>query len=248
MRTLIIGDIHANFHALSALPDADNILCAGDVVTFGVEPNQCIDWLVARDASCVRGEEDDAVAHGTRHELPPSLAIAGGASRVWTRSVLTAERARWLAGLPPELELIVDRRRIAIVHAYPGDYNRYLKPTTEELDRLTRAFPHADFIVTSHTHRQDVWYHNGKIVLNPGSIGQNAVPGTVSYATYEHGHLSLHAAHYDVSEAVSRLRASSLPVDAQDVCVSELVHGSIRPYSRIPSATEYRSGERLAHV
>ena len=234
MRTLIVADIHANHDALCALPDADVILCAGDLVTFGVEPNECIDWLDSRRAVCVRGEEDDAVGHGTPHDLPSHIAHAGFASRAWTRAILTPNRASWLAALPPEVEVTIDRRRIAIVHAYPGDYNRYLMPTDEELERITRAYPRADIIVTSHTHRQGVWRHRDKVVINPGSVGQHSVPGVVAYALYECGNITFGAQRYDVGTPIAKIRASGLPVDVQDVCIGELVHGNVRPDRRLP--------------
>jgi predicted phosphodiesterase len=234
MRTLIIADVHANLNALTALPDADVILCAGDVVTFGVEPNECIDWLATRRVVCIRGEEDDAVAHGAHYELPHHLARAGIASRSWTRSVLTPERKDWLSALPPEAEFVVDRRRIALVHAYPGDYNCYLLPTEDELDRITRAFPRADLIVAAHTHRQGVWRHRDKIVVNPGSVGQSAQPGLAAYVLYDGG-VTFGTARYDVDGVVEKIRKSSLTTDVQGDCIRELVRGSVRPSSRLPA-------------
>ena len=236
MRTLIIADIHANYDALSVLPNADAVLCAGDIVTFGVEPNECIDWLFSRHAVCVRGEEDDAVGHGAQHALPYRLAQAGLASRAWTRSVLTPKNKAWLAALPPEIETVIEGHRIAVVHAYPGDYNRYLMPTDEELDRITRAFPRADIIVTSHTHRQGIWRHRGKVVINPGSVGQNAVPAVAAYAVYENGKVMFCSTRYNVELPIAKIRASTLPIAAQDDCVRELTRGSARPRNRLSIA------------
>src|SRR5450755_993480 len=45
MRTLLIADVHANLAALQALPVADTIICAGDLVGFGSDPDSVIDWL-----------------------------------------------------------------------------------------------------------------------------------------------------------------------------------------------------------
>ncbi|MGH7706707.1 MAG: metallophosphoesterase [Vulcanimicrobiaceae bacterium] len=53
MRVLIVADIHANLAALEALPLADAIICAGDVVGFGPDPSETIDWL--RRAAPSRG-------------------------------------------------------------------------------------------------------------------------------------------------------------------------------------------------
>ncbi|HTX57447.1 MAG TPA: metallophosphoesterase family protein [Candidatus Acidoferrales bacterium] len=234
MTTLIIADIHANAAALAALPPAHKIICAGDVVTFGAEPNICIDWLRQRDALCIRGEEDDAVAHERAHALPQRLAAAGIASRSYMRSQLTPDNLAWLANLPPEIHVAIEGCRVGVVHAYPGDYNRYLLPTDEELERITRAFPLADVIVTAHTHRQGIWHCRGKVVINPGSVGQNASPGLAAYALLDRGRISFGTARYDVDFAVDSIRRTGLPPEIQDACIRELTEGSMRPSSRLP--------------
>ncbi len=237
MRALIIADIHANFDALRALPRADFIICAGDVVTFGAEPAACIDWLLSTEAICVRGDEDDAVAHGTDYPLPAHLSRAGAECRRWTRTMLSPKQIAWLSALPPEMEVPFDGARIGVVHGYPGDYNRYLKPTPEELDRLTRAFPRADLIVLGHTHRAGVWQHRGKLVVNPGSVGQSAHPGKASYALYERGRITLGLAPYMLDRAVAKLGYSSLDPGAQVACIHELQRGSVRPDDRLGPIT-----------
>jgi putative phosphoesterase len=182
MRTLIISDVHANLGALRLLPAADVIICAGDIVTFGPDPADCIEWLSLNRAICVRGDEDDAAGNGTGHQLPRRLYDAGVASRSWTSGALSYHDRAWLSSLPPEAELIVEGRHVSVVHAYPGDYNRYLEPNDEELHRLTRAFPNADIIVVGHTHRPGLWRHRSKTIVNPGSVGQPPIPGKTSYA------------------------------------------------------------------
>ena len=234
MATLIIADIHANAAALAALPEADQVICAGDIVTFGVEPNECIDWLRRRKAMCIRGEEDDAVANNVAHALPDRLIAAGIASRSWTRLQLTPSNLAWLSDLPPEIHVAIDGYRMGIVHAYPGDYNRYLRPTDEELERMTRAFPLADLVAAAHTHRQGSWHCRGRLVLNPGSVGQNALPGYASYVLFERGKISFGASRYDVGMAVERIHRSSLPHSVQAACIRELTEGSLRPSSRLP--------------
>lgn len=111
MRTLIIADVHANFNALSVLPAAELFICAGDIVSFGPAPSECVNWMWRAGAVCVRGDEDDAVAHFVEQALPEHLCHAGTASRA----------------------------RVSVVHAYPGDYNRYLRPTDDNVqDAISR--------------------------------------------------------------------------------------------------------------
>lgn len=233
MRTLIIADVHANLSALTALPRADLIICAGDVVTFGPDPSNCIEWLTARRALCVRGDEDDAIGNDTEHQLPQRLSQAGLAARAWTAAALTRDERGWLSGLPPEIETVVDRVRVGVVHAYPGDYNRYLCPNDEELHRLTRAFPHADVIVIGHTHRPGLWRYRGKIILNPGSVGQPLIPGKACYALLQSGKIKLGSVAYDHTHVIQQLNNCGLEAAAVSCCAEELRRGSARPTSRL---------------
>jgi hypothetical protein len=48
MKVLILTDIHGNWPALQAVlqaePDADRILCLGDLVNYGPQPGECVRW------------------------------------------------------------------------------------------------------------------------------------------------------------------------------------------------------------
>uniref|UniRef100_E6Q389 Calcineurin-like phosphoesterase domain-containing protein n=1 Tax=mine drainage metagenome TaxID=410659 RepID=E6Q389_9ZZZZ len=234
MRVLVVADIHANYDALAALPDSDLTLCAGDTVTFGALPNESLDWLRERRALSIRGEEDDAVANGTFYRLPRHIEQAGIAGRAWTRATIAPARSAQLASLPPEYETVVDGCRIAMVHAYPGDYNRYLGPSDDELDRMTRAFPRAQIIVTAHTHRQSVRRYRDKLIVNPGSVGLSSKGGHAAFVLIEHGNLTFASIPYDVERAIERIRATALASDVKDACIRELTKGSLRPYTRLP--------------
>ena len=69
MRYLILSDIHANWEALEAvLRDAggsfDQILCLGDVVGYGADPNAVTEWTRDYVKAIVRGNHDK-VASGS---------------------------------------------------------------------------------------------------------------------------------------------------------------------------------------
>ena len=63
-RWVLLADVHANREALEAVlehladwPDAA-VLCAGDVVGYGADPETCIELLQARRALCVAGNHE----------------------------------------------------------------------------------------------------------------------------------------------------------------------------------------------
>ena len=67
MRYLIISDIHANLEALEAVvADArdayDEVICCGDVVGYGADPDAAADWVREHARLTVRGNHDKAVA------------------------------------------------------------------------------------------------------------------------------------------------------------------------------------------
>lgn len=232
MRVLLIADVHANLAALRVLPKADAIVCAGDVIGFGPEPGAVIDELMRLGARCVRGEEDDAVARSVAHPVPPALTHAAAELRERTRASLTAAQLRWLRRLPPELELTFDGVRVGVMHAYPGDYTRYIAPSEEELMRITRAFPHCNIIALGHTHRRGTWKGRA-LVVNPGSVGMPQRAGYASYAILEDGRVRFGSSRFDPSETLRALAKMEISAEAYRECEQELTRGSTRPFQRL---------------
>ncbi len=232
MRVLLIADVHANLAALRALPEADAVVCAGDVVGFGPNGAGVIDELLRRGARCVRGDEDDAIANGSNHPAPPSLPLAAIESREQTRASLSDAHMHWLKNLPPELELRFDGVSVAVTHAYPGDYGRYIKPTDDETERISRAFPRCDLVVVGHTHRPGKWEsHN--VIANPGSVGLSHRAGYASYAMLEDGRVTFSDVRYDPIETIAASIRFGLSNSAHQEYVTELVNGSNRPFTRL---------------
>jgi len=235
MRVLVIADIHANRAALEALPEADAIVCAGDIVGLGPDCGAVIDALKARGAACVRGDEDDAIAKDASRPMPPGLEHACEELRAKTRESLSDAQMRWLRELPPELELSFDGVRIGVTHAYPGDYTRYIKPTEDEISRIGRAFPHCDVVVVGHTHRQGSW--RGRcLIVNPGSVGAPSQAGFASYAILEGGKVTFARARYDPNKVLEALLRAGISEEAYRECAQELTAGSSRPYDRLVHA------------
>ncbi|MHC4593070.1 MAG: metallophosphoesterase family protein, partial [Planctomycetota bacterium] len=105
----VISDIHSNLEALRAVlaqvPDAETVYCAGDVVGYGPNPNECCELVRERDIKCIQGNHDFVCANLDRldskdddfpeedRELCRQVydqknSAAKAASR-WTNSVLT---------------------------------------------------------------------------------------------------------------------------------------------------------------
>src|ERR1700737_5281193 len=87
MRFLILSDIHANFTALDTSLAAvqgrwERILCLGDIVDYGPDPNEVTERVKALDPIIIRGNHDKVVAGLWGPEgFNPFAPVGGG----WTR-------------------------------------------------------------------------------------------------------------------------------------------------------------------
>jgi predicted phosphodiesterase len=234
MPYLIVSDIHANLEAHQAvLDDArgkfDLIVCLGDLVGYGADPNAIVEWARENVAVIIRGNHDRvsgaADAHGA--DGLESFNPAAQASTVWTRNALLAESREYLRGLPRGP---LPYERVDLVHGSPVDEDEYLVTASDAAPLLA----HLDASLTffGHTHRQGGFRLARRSVaslsaarqleiephyfylVNPGSVGQprDGDP-RAAYALYspeEHAVEFCRVA-YDVDRAAAKIRAAGLP-------------------------------------
>ncbi|MDQ6663428.1 MAG: metallophosphoesterase, partial [Acidobacteriota bacterium] len=102
MRYLVLSDIHSNWEALQAALDSakgqyDKILCCGDLVGYGPDPNPVLDWARENVHQVIRGNHDRACAGMENLEwFNPVARLAA----IWTQGKLTPENSRWIRDLP----------------------------------------------------------------------------------------------------------------------------------------------------
>ncbi len=93
MRYAIVSDVHGNLEALQGAFDliasTDGLLCLGDMVGYGPNPNECVEMIRARATATVLGNHDVAAidSFGLSYFNP----TAREAMR-WTQTVLTPEK------------------------------------------------------------------------------------------------------------------------------------------------------------
>ena len=180
----VFGDIHANIHALTAvLSDIDrrgllNLYCLGDLVGYGVFPNEVVEMVRGRDIPTLMGNYDQGVGQdsddcGCAYTNPISEAL-GKRSIAWSNAHTTPENKTYLRQLPAHIPVQLGDLQVMLVHGSPRKVNEYLfadRPdaTLERLLDLTGA----DVMVCGHTHLP---YHrvlpSGRRVINAGSVGK----------------------------------------------------------------------------
>src|SRR6202011_2714445 len=102
MRFLVLSDIHANSTALEAALAAaegrwERILCLGDVVDYGPDPNEVTERVKALAPFIIRGNHDKVVAGLA--DLDDFNPVAQTAAR-WTRDHLRPDNSAYIAQLP----------------------------------------------------------------------------------------------------------------------------------------------------
>ena len=237
---LIVSDIHGNYEALEAvLEDArgryDRIVCLGDLVGYGADPNRVAEWAKSNVVSIVRGNHDRAC---TGTDLLEYFNPSARASAFWTRRALTPGNSSYLEHLArgplrvtpngashPSVGAGFD-----LVHGSPLDEDEYLAGVEdvrflgEYLDTQLTFFGHTHlqggFLLTSRgagripMDRVLQLEPDYRYLINPGSVGQprDGDP-RAAYALYspEDRAVEFGRVPYDIGRAAAKILQAELP-------------------------------------
>ena len=232
MRTLVVSDIHGNWPALEAVlaEPHDAVLCLGDLVGYGPDPQACVDWARLTKAVCVMGNHDRAIAEGVDPGCRAQFRWLADAVAPVARAQLSAENLTYLRDLPRFCTLDFIGAGWVCVHATPRDpLNRYIAPTAEAwVGELYGTS--ATVVLVGHTHIQFDLNAGGTRVINPGSVGQpkDGDP-RAAFALVEDGRVSLKRTPYPIERTVRALRHAGLPARAVMTLATVLRTGRIAP-------------------
>ncbi len=203
MKIAFISDIHGNYEALKAvLAEIDRlgvvrIYCAGDVVGYYSQINECCRELRERQIPCVMGNHDWYMAGGGF--CPRSRSVND--CLAYQRKIIEDGHLAWIRNFPVQMYI----GEIQLIHGGWADpVDEYLKPTAEYFERvLGRVF------VSGHTHLQSVQVFGDKTYCNPGSVGQprDGDP-RAAFAVYEAGKFTLHRSEYDMQKVFDLMDAA----------------------------------------
>ena len=197
----IISDVHANAIALSAVLEdarrsgAKKLLCLGDVVGYGPEPESTVSTIRARAAFTLAGNHDDAVSG--RLDASDFIDLAADAvSR--HREALSEENLAWLKSLP----YTYNGKSFLCAH---GDFTspRTFEYVSDEQEAAANfAATKAQLMFVGHSHVPGIFLTgaSGKVyslpptdftledgkryIVNPGSVGYPRTNGNVCESTY----------------------------------------------------------------
>jgi predicted phosphodiesterase len=198
VRRALISDIHGNLEALQAVfgdiaaRKVDEVVCLGDIIGYGPNPCECLDLVIRRCKTTVKGNHDQAALIDPEGFNPVALQAI-----YWTRDQLdtrpgpmTQRNRRWdfLGELPQSHR----DGPFLFVHGSPIDHtNEYVFPESiYDQRKMDRYFNKVEqFCFQGHTHLPGVFtqsydfhtpkecnyvytYGDQKLMVNVGSVGQ----------------------------------------------------------------------------
>jgi len=215
----VISDIHSNMAALSQVleelgrKNPDYILCLGDIVGYGPQPNQVCEELRGKEkVIAVKGNHDQAVLSGETERLNEAATQAVE----WTRERIDESNLHFLGSLNEYEALEFDQFHVFAVHGSPRDYlNEYVYEDTPE-EELESMFEEAKahLIATGHTHIPYVREVGTRLFMNAGSVGQpRDRDRRASYVVIdtEERSVNIQRVAYDVEQTAGSIKSSRLP-------------------------------------
>jgi putative phosphoesterase len=214
MRICIISDLHANLEALSVLPrDYDELWVLGDLVNYGPNPAEVIDFVRSQASITIRGNHDHSVGFGADCGCSPHFRAMAEATRDYTCSVLSWTDKQFLRNLPTCAYRRVDGHSFFLCHATPSDFlYEYRPPDSPLWKRDEEASSGADVVLVGHTHVQFTRRFGERKVINPGSLGQSkSGDPRARFAVWQDGQIHLCALDYPVETTAGKIQSLPLP-------------------------------------
>ena len=233
MKVALISDVHGNYEALKAvLADIDEsgvsrVVCLGDCIGYGPEPEKVLAEVMARDIPTTLGNHELAVCNRRHLDWFNPLARA---SIEKTITMLSQASIRFIQNLP--CSHVVEQCRC--VHGYPPDSVRtYLFQKAPHALIETFKSMQESICFVGHTHDLELIRYDGRqverrplgqgiasleaqcrYIVNVGSVGQpRDGNNNAKYAIFdtESRELEVRYVAYDIARTVAKIKAAGLP-------------------------------------
>jgi diadenosine tetraphosphatase ApaH/serine/threonine PP2A family protein phosphatase len=227
----IISDIHSNLEALNVVLNklyrAEKLICLGDIVGYGPNPNECVEKIRELNIPTVAGNHDKAVTGGmevTWFNRSAREAV------FWTQKEIKQENLDYLRGLPE----ILEEDDFQIVHgSLRSPIEEYVTSISEALPTFEKMTKPCCFIGHSHVPLFIAFKKDGnydgrdlldgeevlvedyeKVIINVGGVGQprDGDP-RASYGVYDSKTkiFTLHRVEYNIEQVQKKMKMVGLP-------------------------------------
>lgn len=170
----IVADIHANKYALFNFlkyinnQDINCILNLGDFVQIGPNPYE-VSTEILNDSRFVNilGNNETSL-----FEIDESNSNHEIAHRIWTRKQIK-ENFEKIKLIPKTKIITKNNIKILMIHSRKNDIKGMPLIYTDNMESFVKDYDDlgTDIVLFGHTHEKLYIEHNGKIFINPGSLG-----------------------------------------------------------------------------
>jgi predicted phosphodiesterase len=230
MRIVFISDLHSNIYAVETLDKElknksyDYIYCLGDIVGYGANPKEVVDWVIENVDFSLRGNHDTLISNAEPIDMHNPYVLKAA---YYNMEVLEDRHKDYLRSLPKDFE----NDSMVLTHdepCIPGSME-YITKIKEAYDTFS-AFRQS-LCFYGHTHlpgifekeNNEVFYkrdnkiflkEGNKYLINPGSVGQpRDKDPRLSYIIFdsENNVVEFYRAEYDVEKAARDILNAGLP-------------------------------------
>jgi len=227
MRIAIISDIHSNLEALEKTleiikqKNIDEIICLGDIVGYGANPNECLALVRQHARHIMLGNHDEAAV--SLQQIDDFNPYARQAA-VWTSKHLTEKNKEFILTLPH----IIEFNGLLFAHSSPYEPKEwhYIISLSEAQFNFNHFSQPICFVGHSHVpviFSEDFWtkeiVKGKRYVVNVGSVGQpRDLNPQLSFGIFDSELWTYEniRSEYDVNTASDKIRAAGLPPQLAD--------------------------------
>jgi predicted phosphodiesterase len=220
---------------LQAESGCNRILCLGDLVNYGPQPVECVNWAreISSDSIVLQGNHDRALGLNTNPHCSTIYEAFANATQRVTEQLLSPEHKAFLASLRPLKHFQIEKAKCFGCHASAKDPLYHYMPPDAAVSLWESELivaQHPDFLFYGHTHLPLNTRFRRTLVVNPGSVGQpkDGDP-RAAYAVWEDGKVTLRRAAYDVDATIRAYAGLGLEPHIQQALCEVLRTGGHLP-------------------
>lgn len=217
MKIGIFSDIHGNITAFrEVLREAKSLnitklFICGDFVDYYYSPEEVLKELENWEFVAIKGNHEEYLfeAMGNTEMLSAYTAKYGHGLEKAIRK-LSGSQIEFLKALPASRSITVEGFQFHLFHGSPDSISEYVYPDTnpERLEEIALKSPIGSIIILGHTHYPFLSLVKGRVILNPGSVGQaRQRGGQASWVAFDtsNGSIVFHNTAYHVESVIAEV-------------------------------------------
>lgn len=188
MKVAIVSDIHGNIEAFRAVIvqahklKCESMLVLGDILGYYYHPREIFEEIDLWNHHIIAGNHERIFLKYLENNLEYNQLINYNYGSSFSQAALNfnMELIHKIEKLDTEKSITIDGLKILLTHGSPMNMDQYIYPDVSiELLDAVKAYNY-DVILMGHTHYPCVFNSEGKLIINPGSVGQSRVYGGVA--------------------------------------------------------------------